>query len=492
MHIKDVQKFLKCPRLYQLSLTDDDRPFPYFNININIRKSIVNKLGIKKYYEGIPNENNEDTFEAFNHYDWVVNARFVYRGLRCRIPFVRKAGEEFDLYFSLLNLNPTVNDADNIIWAYSFLTKLNLRIRQVYLLHLNPDYIRKGKLNHELLWLVSDCFHTPGGLPAANVKEYLDRNILNMDSALDSLLHFDSDDDFSAVRSAKCSGHNKCRYYDICFPEEKDLPVDSILRLAGSQHKYEMFNDNIRYLSQADLMKIEGTKQQYAQIMADKLGGLYFDGIALNSWLTATADYPLSFVDFEWDIHAIPPYQGMRPLEVLPFQYSLDVLNEDGSRQHYQYIGEKDCRREFISRLLSDLPDKGTIYAYSAFGAEIIRLNLLAEQFPEYSERINDAVSRFVDFAMPFVRGTVYDIRMKGSYSLKSVQAVVSPDHTYGDLDVMNGLEAVKTYRQLMKTTDQNLKDRYYQELYDYCGLDSYAMLQAYNWLKEINTRTLV
>lgn len=491
MHITDVQKFLKCPRLYQLSLKDEYKPFPYFNINIKTADSLIKKLGIYNYYEGVPNENNEDTFDAFKRFEWLVNARFVYRGLRIKIPFINKVENGFDIYFSLLNLNPTNNDSNNISWCISVLKRLNISINNVYIIHLNPAYKREGELDDQQLWTITDSFYTPTGKQGQNIKEYVEENLFNVDASLDALLHFDSDD-ISYNRSSKCTSKNKCKYYDICFPEEKNLPTDSILKLVGSQHKYEMYEDGIKYLSQVDLLKIEGTKQQYAQVMASKLGGLYYDKIALNNWLTSNSKFPISFIDFEWDIYAIPPYDGMSPLEVLPFQYSIHVYQEDGQVSHYEYIGDGDCRKEFVENLLKDLPKSGTIFAYNAFSAEVLRLKTFAQEFPSYSEQINQVTNRFVDMALPFVKGFVYDVRMNGLYSLKAIQAVVDPEHSYSDLDIENGLEAVKIYRLLQQSEEQEVREKYYKELYEYCGLDSLAMLEIYNWLKEINTSSLV
>ncbi|MBQ2213456.1 MAG: hypothetical protein II414_02675, partial [Erysipelotrichaceae bacterium] len=61
MHISDIKNYLRCPRLYQLSLQDEYRPFPFFNINIDVDDSLRKKLDINRFYEGIANDNNEKT-----------------------------------------------------------------------------------------------------------------------------------------------------------------------------------------------------------------------------------------------------------------------------------------------------------------------------------------------------------------------------------------------------------------------------------------------
>ena len=69
------------------------------------------------------------------------------------------------------------------------------------------------------------------------------------------------------VRTSKCAGRQKCRFYEECFPEESSLPSGSVLTLIGAQHRYEMRDEGRIYLRDADEGRIEGTRQQYAQIM---------------------------------------------------------------------------------------------------------------------------------------------------------------------------------------------------------------------------------
>lgn len=484
MHISDVRNFNRCPKLYRLSKQDNDyRPFPYYNITANITESVCHKLGIIDYYEGKPNEENEDTFKAFENYSWLVNSRFVYRGLRVRVPFLHIENGICDVYFSSLNLYPGDNDLTNIAWTVAVMEKAGLLINGIHLVHLNGDYVRAGELDDEKLWTVSDYFYNGKNHPSKNIMEAVKALNVNIDVPIDNLLHF-GDEDIDEPRSSKCTGRNKCCYYDDCFPFEKMLPDNSILTLSGAQNKYAMYYDGIEFLKDADTQRIEGSHAQYAQIMADRQGGLFCEQATLKEWLIRYTTPVMSFVDFEWDLYPIPPYEKMKPLQVLPFQYSLDVDNR-GEMKHYEYIGEGDCRREFIEKLLNDLPDEGVIFAYNAKGAEIVRLKEFQELFPEYADKIQDVIDRMCDLATPFINGLVYDVRMRGLYSLKVIQEMLDNNYTYSKLKIENGLEAVEIHRRLA-TADQQQKQEYYRQLYQYCGLDSYAMVEVYNWLKSL------
>ena len=75
MHISDVRKFLRCPRMYQYSLTDNQKSFPFFNIICDTDESIINKLNIKDYYLGQVNEIRRQKYARRIYLPWIANPR---------------------------------------------------------------------------------------------------------------------------------------------------------------------------------------------------------------------------------------------------------------------------------------------------------------------------------------------------------------------------------------------------------------------------------
>ena len=487
MHISDFRKFLRCPKMYQLSLKDNKRGFPFLNIDIDIDESIKNNFKIDNCYTGIANEDNEDSFKAMEQYQWLLKPRFSYRYLRVRVPLMHKNEDKWDLYFTTLSTCPQEDEAMNIRWTVDVLNKAKISIGRIYLVYLNKNYVREGELDDDQLWLVTDCFLNGNGHPSKDIIKYISNINIDIDITIDNMLHFDGDY-YDITRSNRCTGRKKCQYYDLCFPDEKLMEDNSILHLTNSQYKYTMYQEGVKYLSQVDLEKLEGTAQQYAQVMADRQGGLFIDKLALKNWMNNNIHYPLSYIDFEWDLHAIPPYEKMSPMQVLCFEYSLDVVTQDGRITHHQYIGEGDCRKEFIEHMLRELPKEGTILAYNAKGAEVLRVRELMKAFPEYTEELEDVCRRFVDLSVPFLSGMVYDTRMRGLYSLKIIKGVINDKVSYHDLDVENGLDAVSVYRKLLKEKNLETKKQYYEDLYKYCGMDSYTMIEVISWLRSLIT----
>ncbi|MGI6608115.1 MAG: DUF2779 domain-containing protein [Erysipelotrichaceae bacterium] len=355
-----------------------------------------------------------------------------------------------------------------------------LTVNNYYILFLNKDYVYKESLDDNQLWILTDHF-IKDDKAMNNIKSYVENICLDLDELL---YRIDTSQFELPVRTGKCTGRNRCPFYYDCFPMEKILDNNSILTLVSSQYKYEMYEDGIRYLKDADLERVEGNKVQQAQIKADYNGGLYIDEKALRGWL-GQLEFPISFIDFEWDLFPIPPYQNMKVMDVLLFQYSLHIF--DGKNlEHYEFIAEEDGRKQFAMSLLENIPDKGSVVAYNATGAEKLRIAELAQYFPEYSEKLLKINERMIDIAVPFISGFVYDTRMRGSFTLNTIENMIDDRYSYDDLDVSDGMQAVEIYRKMSSCTDEPQKKIYRKQLLQYCGLDTYSLFKIYKWLNKI------
>ena len=480
MHVSDIKRFLRCPRLYHLSLENRLKFHLYFNISTDINVSIAKKLKIEKYYVGLPNQESSDTFLAANDYNWIFKARFSYKGLRIRVPLLYIDSDRCDVYSILFSTQALEDEGKNMAYIRQVLEGNNLKIDNYYILFLNKDYVFEDCLDDEKLWLLTDQF-IRDGKECGNIKDYVE----NFDLDLDEILYMmDTSEIELPVRTNKCTGKNRCPFYYDCFPIEKTIADNSILTLVSSQYKYDMFEDGIKYLKDADLKKVEGNKVQMAQIQADLNGGLYVDEKALADWLSQLK-LPISFIDFEWDLFPIPPYKDMKVMDVLVFQYSLHVF--DGKKlSHYEFIGEGDNRKQLVLSLLENIPVEGSVVAYNATGAEKLRIKEFADYFPECSEKLLEINERLIDMAIPFTSGFVYDIKMRGSITLNSIENMIDDSCTYDDLEVSDGMQAVKMHREMSKCKNEKQKQLYKEQLLQYCGLDSYSLYKIYKWLNKV------
>ena len=162
MHVSDIKRFLRCPRLYQLSLETKTKFHLYFNISTDIDESIAKKLNIEKYYVGITNQESSDTLLVANNYNWIFKARFSYNGLRIRVPLLYVDGNNCDVYSIVLSTQALENEGNNMAYTKYVLEGNGLKIDNYYMLFLNKDYVYKDKLDDDKLWILTDHFIKDG------------------------------------------------------------------------------------------------------------------------------------------------------------------------------------------------------------------------------------------------------------------------------------------------------------------------------------------
>ena len=486
-HISDLKKFNRCPRIYMMDQNSPKTPFVrYIRLDDEVTALAAKKIGATDYFVGERGDDPNRALAALKQYDWLMKARFEYGGLRIKVPFLHRRDTGYDLYFLFIGLYPHSEDMQfycDTVWV---LEKLGIPLNNYYMIHLNAEYVRGKELDPSELFVVSTHFYNNKNRPGKDVRAAIKASMQDVSQQIQAMDELLSKPLPNPVRSHKCAGRQKCRYFDLCFPEAASIADNSILFLSGSQYRYAMKDEGRLLLKDADHTRIEGTPMQYAEIMADKNGGLFVDRTAVGSWLNDVV-YPVTFLDFEWECFAIPPYEGMRPYDVLLFEYSIHVLHRDGTLDHQVFLSTHDDRKQLAASLLKDIPAYGTIMAYNADGAEKIRIRELAEMYPELKEDLLKLNDRMMDLQFPFANGLVYDLRMRGSWSLKTIMNMLE-ENSYHDLDIQHGMEAVFEWRHLDREEEGVDRQKIIEELKEYCSMDSYATAIVFQWLQKIVT----
>ena len=325
---------------------------------------------------------------------------------------------------------------------------------EIYLLHINPNYERGETLNVFECLMIGDEFYNDRCKKCGSIMDHVNACERDLDDIIDRITSLGDMSDVKKVRSSICTAHYKCEYFNECFPEFHDT---SIMNLVQSSKKYDCLEMGIDDMAQVMGDEIEANRMQYAQVMAAKKQGLFVDKFALMGWLSKIT-YPITYLDFEWQTYVYPPYEKMKPFDVLVFQYSMHIEDENGELSHEQYIGKGDCRVEFIEDLISKIPETGTILVFNAQGAEALRLQQLAKQYPQYEEKLRSIWERMLDLSLPFSCGLIYDVRMAGEYNLKKLLSLFS-DLSYDELEINQGLLAVKKYRELESEESEERED---------------------------------
>ncbi|MBP3853462.1 MAG: DUF2779 domain-containing protein [Erysipelotrichaceae bacterium] len=433
--------------------------------------------------QGKVGDDNSRSLKLLENNDTVCQLRLEYKGCRTRIPLLKKTEDGYMAVYPHLTSFPKESEAFAIKINQIIAGHVGIRITENRVFYLNRDYVRQDSLDLKECFLLADTLCNRKNKMNKTIQQCMDELDFDLDGLIEAVSsELEKETPTVIQRSKNCTSGRRCPFYPECFDESKE-PDNSILFLTTSQNKFRDYEKGIRYIHEIDSSQLDGFRLQYAQYIASQKGR-FVDGWALFSWLHHIQT-PISYLDFEWDTFAIPPYRGMKPFDVLCFQYSLHIEREDEPLQHLDFFEPNDCREAFIQSLLKNIPKTGTILVYNMEGAEKLRLQQLGEQFPEYKEALDALCARMIDLSKPFEAGLFYDNRMRGHYSLKNVLPVFTDDYSYQQLNIQDGLDAVYAYRSYEKA-DRKQQMEIRDNIRNYCRMDTFAEYVVYHGLKEV------
>lgn len=482
MHLSDIRNYERCIRLLWLEYHQPKQNFPMVYYNENMMSLVKEYFHLSNYYEGNTGDDPQKAVTAMKQFDTLINARFSHCDLRVHIPLMRKAENGWNIYFTYASCFPREQQAQKLADKIAVVKACGVVVSDVQIIHLNENYVRKQKLDIQELLIVTPYLYNKRNNGFHTAMELITKHERDVFQIAEKAFHVLKRKCAKAHLSPSCTKSYKCPYYDDCFTEQEH--DTSVLYIMQCAKKFTLLEHGINDMREVDFEVLEGTRLQFAQIMAAKANGFYMDRFALSSWVNQNIFYPLSYLDFEWETFVYPPYDGMKPYDVLVFQYSLHIeTSENAPLIHEEFIGEKDCRIEFIEHLLKHIPKRGTVLVYNMEGAEKLRLTQLGEQFPQYQEELTAICERMVDLSLPFSSGSIYDSKMHGYYSLKKIVEVFC-HFDYHSLAISQGLQAAESWRMMQE--DHADKERIRKELFEYCGMDTYSEYLIFHKICEL------
>jgi hypothetical protein len=386
-------------------------------------------LGFSDYseYLSLPKR----TQDAITRGDQVLfQPRFEWNGFTCICDIISFVGEnEVDLYEIKASTSAKVEHEFDLAFQTAVLEGTGLKVRNIYVIHVNNQYVRSGPIEDDKITLtedVTDKVRAKGELTA----EYMPTAFAvaqqpNMPDPSPALAKLGSKKDWLRI------------YENIVPQEPKVWPEDTAPVIQQEQIKHF-------------------------------LGEL---------------KYPLYFLDYETLMSLVPYFDGHRPYQQVPFQYSLHILQSPDAElewREYLHRDNSDPARPLTEQLIKDIGDAGTVLVWYE-GFEKARNKELGDMFPEYKEAMDVINDRVVDLMLPFKNKWYDDPRCEGSASIKKVLPVLCPELSYKSLAIQEGGSAQRLWMEAVlddKRADQ--KDQILTDLIEYCGLDTFAMVEIY------------
>ncbi|MGK7913674.1 MAG: DUF2779 domain-containing protein [Synechococcus sp.] len=282
----------------------------------------------------------------------------------------------------------------------------------------------------------------------------------------------------------RCHKPNPCPFQSHCWQHVPQPSIFSIPRL-NAKKKAELYGQGILQLSDVpDDYPLSEKQREYVTVSNERAIRIDLDGIAA---LLTELEYPIHFLDFETINPAIPYFEGLKPYEQYPFQYSCHILHANGTVEHVEFLhtSTTDPRQPLAQSLADCLHPHGAIVAYSASFEKGV-MQKLAATVPEVSAPLESAIARLWD-QLDIFRNHYQHPDFQGSNSIKRVFPVLCPDRpSYDSLAVRKGDDAQAYWLQTIGLPDSAEKTRMAQELKDYCRLDTQAMVDIHFVLQEL------
>lgn len=385
----------------------------------------------------------------------IYEAAFQHNGVFVKADILRKARGGWELYE--VKGSSKVKDIylDDAAVQYHVITSSGLPVTKAFVVHLNTDYCRQGKLDLEKLFTRKNV--TPDVLKRqAEVKKEIARQKRMLKG---------TEPDISIGKW--CNSPYECDFAGYCW---KDVPEDSVFDLAGKGvDPYELYSQGIEKLKDIPLNFLE--KNQLQQVEAAISKKIIVKKKPLREFLDKLR-YPLYFLDFETFMECVPSYDEARPFQNIPFQYSLHWQKRPGGKlYHTEYLAKPgiDPRKDIVDRLLEDIPDGACVLAYwKSFESD--RLKELAERFPRKKKRLQSIIDNMVDLIDPFKARHLYSWKQKGSHSIKAVLPAFVKGMSYDEMEIGNGGAAMEAYHQMCACADKPKElAKVRKDLLEYC-----------------------
>jgi hypothetical protein len=413
--------------------------------------------------------------------DFMVNIKQTGDLLKRRLPLF-EAGILADKLFCRLDvLNPSGIDRWDIIEVKSSTSIKEVNIQDLsfqkyccdasglpvdkcYLAYINNQYVKQGEIDPAKLFTVIDV--------TVKVSEAME----NIKSRIDALFDIISAPQCPEMHIGRqCDNPYECPMKKPCWNFLTEHNIFSLYY--GGNKAFELFNNGIVSIRDIPPDYKLNVKQQIQKECV--LSGVpYIDREALHSFLNLLK-YPVYYLDFETFSTAVPLYNGIRPYQQVPFQFSLHIVKGDGATpEHISFLaeGQEDPRPLFLKTLRESLSDTGAIVVYNkSFEQNILRE--LANIFPDSADWVNDTCNRMIDLLVPFRNFHFYHPVQMGSASLKYVLPAVT-GKSYSGMDIANGEVASLAYLDITfgKADPETIK-KVRTDLLTYCKLDTEGMV---------------
>lgn len=464
----DFVQYLNCPKSLWM-LKNDPENYPYGEFSAFLQKLTREGYEVERYVRqyfanaGMRAVDFQSVFETDD-------------GLFARADALEQTSGGETILYEVKSSTRVKTDSDHNYIKDACFQKIcaeraGQKIDRVYLVHLNADYVRKGDVDPPALLVFADVTENVGqiaGDTEAEIKE-----------ALNLLREKEINKD-----GCSCLYNSRAHHCDTFSVFNPDIPTPSIYSIPRlSAKKRADFVANRIFDPEGVPDDYPLSKIQQIVVLAAKKAEPQINLEEIRSFLLGLS-FPIHFFDFETFASAVPFLDGASPHKQFPIQYSLHILEENGSLSHQEFLErEAQLPLRLVEHMQADIGREGNIVSWHA-SFEKTQNRELAKLFPDKAPFLSDLNDRMVDLEDLF-KSAYVDARFNGSTSIKKVLAVICPELSHKDLDIQDGSSAMEAWERMIKAGGDEA-DQIASALLSYCERDTFAMVEIYRFLTRL------
>lgn len=416
------------------------------------------------------------TKEAMETGQPLCGATFAAAGGCCRVDMLNPCpGGQWELVGVKSSTSVKPEHLEEMAFQEYVLRKAGVAVGRTRLMTINADFVKSGEIDPNAFFVDTDV-----SVEVLPLRQTVGQRLAEMVTAA----QLPGTPQVSI--GPQCDEPCACPLRAACWAF---LPDGNVLELfRGRKKGFSLLNRDI--VSIQDIGPGEDlTVPQNIQRLVASTGVPFVEEKAIIAFLNRL-EYPVHYLDFETFATAVPLFDGTKPYQQVPFQFSLHRVRAPGAGpEHTGFLaeGREDPRPEFMRHLRQALEPAGSVVAYNA-AFELTRLWECCDVLPQFSPWVEVLESRCVDLLEPFTNFDCYHPGQRGSVSMKSVLPALT-GRGYGDLAIQKGVDAG---REFMRVTFGEVDDaerlRVRKHLEEYCGLDTEGMIWIVQALSRLSS----
>jgi CRISPR/Cas system-associated exonuclease Cas4 (RecB family) len=350
-------------------------------------------------------------------------------------------------------------DIQDVAFQLICFKEAGIPVSKMFLIHINNEYVKNGSIDPQKFFVTTDI--------TDKVNEAVEEASNGIAVARGHLKHKAWPD---ARIIETCTNPKSCNYVKYYLQGVSDIQA-----LADNlSPKY------VTELLKRDIILLESLTEKYVNGLGYAPEEKYIDHAAIRGELKQL-EYPLYFLDYETCASPIPKYDGTRPWQQIPFQYSLHIKKlKSAELEHKEFIATEDKNPipDLALQLQKDIGEKGSIVVWNA-SFEATRNKEIAKSYPEYASVIESVNGRMFDLMVIFRKKLYTQHKFYRSYSIKNILPVLVPELSYKELTIQEGGTASISWPNLIDSKIP-LAERaeLKKDMLLYCGLDTLAMVR--------------